>query len=240
MTRFAKRLVGTLLIVSTLVCVGIPEKVQAQMELPQPTETVVSLPNHLQHGLLKQGYSGYAVRQLQTNLKTLGYYKYGKITGYYGTITKQAVRNFQLAYSIHADGVAGSVTTREISHAILKRKMIADTTHYTGIKYVWGGASPSKGFDCSGFVHYMFRKFGVSVPRTTSSGMYKFGRPINRWKLRPGDLVFFAIEGKHISHVGFYLGNNKFISATSSKGIWVYSMNNSFWGPHFVGARRVY
>ncbi|ARU59666.1 hypothetical protein CBW65_00350 [Tumebacillus avium] len=241
MRLFAKRMLCSVLIAASLICTGLPAQAKSHVPQQQPaTEAAVNLPNTLTSGLLKQGYSGWAVRQLQTNLKTLGFYKYWKITGYYGTVTKQAVKNFQLAYSIRADGVVGPVTQREISHAILKRKMIADTTHYTGIKYVWGAESPSQGFDCSGFVYYMFRKFGVNIPRTTSSGLYKYGRAINRWKMQPGDLVFFAVEGQHISHVGFYMGNNKFISATSSKGIWVYSMSNTYWGPHFVGARRYY
>ena len=77
--------------------------------------------------------------------------------------------------------------------------------------------------------------------RTTSRDLYNIGTPVDTAHLQPGDLVFFAVnEPGVISHVGIYIGNNQFISATSSKGIWTYSLGNSFWSQYYVGAHRVY
>ncbi|WP_232698836.1 C40 family peptidase [Brevibacillus daliensis] len=119
-------------------------------------------------------------------------------------------------------------------------RLISDTYTYMGVPYVWGGESPS-GFDCSGFIYYMYNKHGIPTERTTSAVLYTMGKWVPIKQLQPGDLVFFALKkSKQVSHVGFYVGNNRFISATSSKGIHVYSLKNSYWGPAYVGAKRVY
>jgi cell wall-associated NlpC family hydrolase len=81
----------------------------------------------------------------------------------------------------------------------------------TGIPYVWGGASPRSGFDCSGLVQYVYGKLGISLPHYTVS-QYRRGRPVSRARLRPGDLVFFHGLG----HVGIYAGRGKYIHAPSS------------------------
>jgi cell wall-associated NlpC family hydrolase len=80
--------------------------------------------------------------------------------------------------------------------------------HLTGIPYVWGGASPRSGFDCSGLVQYVYGKIGVSLPHYTVS-LYGHGRSVARSRLRPGDLVFFSGLG----HVGIYAGHGKYIHA---------------------------
>lgn len=224
------------------VLVGVQVPVKAEAAVGQAVQPVAAGPL-LQAGpvhLLSWGSSGSAVWALQYRLKVLGYYTYYKVTGYYGSITTAAVKRFQAAYGLKVDGIAGPITQREVLHAIVKRKLVADTRNYLGKPYVWGSSNPRVGFDCSGFIYYMFRKHGYPIPRYTSYQLYTKGNWISRWKLRPGDLVFFAVEGARISHVGFYIGNNQFISATSSKGIAIYSMSNSYWAPHYRGARRVY
>lgn len=107
-----------------------------------------------------------------------------------------------------------------------------------GAPYRFGGTTPS-GFDCSGFVQYIFDKIGIELPRT-SSEQYQVGTAVNKEDLLPGDLVFFKGTYKSgISHSGIYIGNSEFISATTSQGVAVASMNNSYWKPKFAGARRV-
>lgn len=107
-----------------------------------------------------------------------------------------------------------------------------------GVPYRFGGTTPS-GFDCSGFVRYVFDKVDVNLPRTTGE-QYQLGEKISKKDLKPGDIVFFANTYKRgISHSGIYIGNNKFISATSSKGIAIVSLNNSYWGPKFVAGKRI-
>ncbi|MFC0214083.1 NlpC/P60 family protein [Paenibacillus chartarius] len=114
--------------------------------------------------------------------------------------------------------------------------LIVDTVEdYLGVPYVWGGTKPD-GFDCSGFVQYVYRQHGVELPRT-SREMYTVGDHVR--ELQPGDLVFFRTVGKTTSHVGIYIGDNRFISATTSYGVHVANLYSSYWGPKYVGARRV-
>ncbi|MCQ6279270.1 LysM peptidoglycan-binding domain-containing protein [Bacillus sp. EB600] len=111
--------------------------------------------------------------------------------------------------------------------------IIAEAKKYMGTPYRWGGNTPS-GFDCSGFVKYVFDKFGVSLPRTTSE-QWGATTPVNSPSI--GDLVFFETYQPGPSHVGIYLGNNQFISATDS-GVKISNMASSYWGPRYLGARK--
>jgi cell wall-associated NlpC family hydrolase len=102
----------------------------------------------------------------------------------------------------------------------------------TGVPYVWGGASPRSGFDCSGLVQYVYGKLGISLPHYTVS-QYRHGRAVSRKSLRPGDLVFFHGLG----HVGIYAGRGKYIHAPRSGSTvrWA-SLASS---PSYYGARRI-
>lgn len=107
-----------------------------------------------------------------------------------------------------------------------------------GVKYRYGGTT-TKGFDCSGFVQYVFKKASVQLPRTTSA-MYRVGQAVSKGVLKAGDLVFFKTSGHSaVSHVGIYIGGNQFIHSSSSKGVSIAAMNDSYWGKRYVGAKRV-
>ncbi|KEO82197.1 C40 family peptidase [Tumebacillus flagellatus] len=189
---------------------------------------------------LSIGMSGPSVSALQTNLNTLGYYTYPSITGYFGTVTAQSVKDFQSAYGLGVDGIAGPITQQNIARALVKRNLVADSASYIGIPYKWGG-STTAGFDCSGFVSYMFATHGVSIARSTSATMYTWGTPVAQDKLMPGDLVFYSLNmDGQVSHVGIYVGNGQFISALSSKGIYTQSLGNSYWAPKYMGAKRIF
>jgi peptidoglycan DL-endopeptidase CwlO len=117
--------------------------------------------------------------------------------------------------------------------------IISTAKSLIGVPYQWGGSSPS-GFDCSGFIYYVFSKAGIELPRM-SSDQYLSGQAVSRANLQPGDLVFFekTYNKSGITHSGVYIGNNQFISATSSRGIKIDSLSSSYWGPKYVGAKRI-
>lgn len=112
------------------------------------------------------------------------------------------------------------------------------TKSLTGIKYASGGTT-TRGFDCSGYVSYVFSKHGVKTPRT-SSGMYGSGASVSKANLQTGDLVFFNTSGRGVSHVGIYIGNGNFSHASSSRGVMVSKLNDPYyWGSRYVGAKRL-
>ncbi len=177
---------------------------------------------------------------LQKQLQELGYYAVPVTTGSLDSVTVQAIKTFQSDYGLLVTGNSDVATRTALDHAIVKKALVANTNNYIGVPYLWGGTTP-RGFDCSGFVYYMFNQQGVDMARTTSSSLYTMGTAISRSNLQPGDLVFYGVNTPGVvSHVGFYVGNNKFVSATSSSGIQVVSLDNSYWSKYFIGAKRVY
>jgi len=109
-----------------------------------------------------------------------------------------------------------------------------------GTPYKYGGNSPEYGFDCSGFIVHVFRQsLGVKLPRTTRKIRYS-GKAVQKKYLRAGDLVFFNTLRRKFSHVGIYLGNNRFIHAPSSGGsVRIDNMQASYWRGIYNGARRI-
>lgn len=118
-------------------------------------------------------------------------------------------------------------------------QILAKATEYLGTPYVYGGASPS-GFDCSGFVYYVYGTFGISVGRTPAE-QYSAGTVVDKASLQPGDIVLFAGTGSSsISHTGIYAGNGQFIHSPNSRSTVSYSdLTSGYWSEHFYCGVRV-
>ncbi|WKA58844.1 LysM peptidoglycan-binding domain-containing protein [Planococcus shenhongbingii] len=116
-------------------------------------------------------------------------------------------------------------------------KVVSTATSLIGIPYVWGGATTS-GFDCSGFIYYVYNKAGINLPRTNTTGYDARSYDVSNPKV--GDLVFFSNTYRAgISHMGIYLGDNKFIHAGGDR-VQITSLSDKYWGKHFDGFKRLY
>lgn len=199
---------------------------------------------------LKRGTISDDVAKLQTKLKEYGYYN-DVIDGRFGANTLSAVINFQMDAGLVSDGVVGATTWDALksfrgASSVSRGKpdlrkaqmMIEFAKQYLGVPYVWAGRSPG-GFDCSGYIYYVFEHFGVSLPRM-ADGQFEVGIPIPRNDLQPGDLVFFSTYEPGPSHVGIYLGNEQFLHASSGAGhVTITPMANPYHRDRYIGARRV-
>jgi cell wall-associated NlpC family hydrolase len=124
--------------------------------------------------------------------------------------------------------------------ADLRQALVALAMKLRDVRYVRGGSSPSTGFDCSGFVRYVFaHAIGLRLP-ANSARQFLAGVKVSRGDMQPGDLVFFHTRGrKRISHVGIYLDNGRFIhSPSAGKSVEVSSLDEAYWAKRFAGARR--
>ena len=109
----------------------------------------------------------------------------------------------------------------------------------SGIHYHAGGSSPETGFDCSGFTQWVFQQHGVTLPRQ-SDDQYRVGQGVQAGQLRLGDLVFFEIEKKGVSHVGIYIDHGWFIhSPSTGESVRKDNLGQQYWRQHFLGARRI-
>jgi len=119
----------------------------------------------------------------------------------------------------------------------LAGKIIEYAKQFVGVKYVYGGSSPN-GFDCSGFTQYVFKKFNIKVPRSAAE-YANIGTKVSRENLKPGDILLFDRNNDYrLGHVGIYIGNDKFIHASSSKGKVVIATLSKYSG-NILGIRRV-
>lgn len=122
----------------------------------------------------------------------------------------------------------------------IAQEVLMNALSLTGTKYKYGGSSPETGFDCSGFVRYVFQQAAsLALPHSTRA-LSQLGQVIPLEQLKPGDLVFFDTLKSAFSHVGIYLGDSRFIHAPSAGGnINVVNMNDAYWAKRFNGARRL-
>jgi cell wall-associated NlpC family hydrolase len=139
--------------------------------------------------------------------------------------------------------LTGSRLVRRFADGILNRSatlavnLTRNAMRFLGVPYVFGGTS-SSGFDCSGYVQHVFAMLGYHLPRTADA-QYAAGKRVSGAAMVPGDLVFFQTYAAGASHVGIYLGHDRFVHASSSRGVTVSSLHESYWSARYLGAKRL-
>ncbi|MDU4959967.1 MAG: NlpC/P60 family protein [Sporomusaceae bacterium] len=199
--------------------------------------------------LLKQGMEGEDVRQMQLRLQEFGYLDTA-VSGLFDEPTWRSLIHFQIDNGLDADGICGEQTraalregktiagSRGLPGSRRAAEIAAMARGFLGVPYAWAGASPN-GFDCSGFVYYLYLKAGVQLPRM-ADGQFAVGTPVSRAELQPGDLVFFSTYEPGPSHSGIYAGNNLFVHASSGAGeVTITSLAKPYYAERYLGARRI-
>ncbi len=202
---------------------------------------------------LKRDMTHPDVIELQQKLKQLGFFTENKLTNFFGSKTEDAVKKFQKSVGITADGTAGSKTlkaidiklhtasTSTVSRGDARPELGSTITKYAkeflGKPYKWG-ASNEKSFDCSGFTMYIYNNFNIKLGHSAAS-QFQEGIKIAKANLKQGDAVFFTTYKKGASHVGIFIGDNKFIHASSSGGkVIITDLNTAYYKSRYIGARR--
>lgn len=174
--------------------------------------------------------------------------------GVLGLRTRAAIRRFQRRNGLTPNGRLNRRTLRELGISTSRArprsvsgdsgaasetaaKAVAAVKSHIGAGYASGGNGPGA-FDCSGLTVASYREAGITLPRT-SFAQYEEGTAVERDDIQPGDLVFFDSNGPGASHVGIAVSEDTIVSATSSGGVMEHPIDDSYWGSHYVGARRV-
>ena len=142
-------------------------------------------------------------------------------------------------FGVNRESNSGSDKNNSSSSNTLTKgeKLVAYAKTFVGYPYVYGGSSPS-GFDCSGFMQYVCRQMGYTIKRTATAQLSN-GRKVSRNELKPGDLVFFGY-GKTATHVGMYIGNDKFVHAENSRtGVVISDLFSGYYSGRYLTARRI-
>ncbi len=194
----------------------------------------------------RQGDQGTEIAEVQARLERLGYDVIAD--GDFGIATVEAVKDFQKTHGMTADGLVGDKTYAalmgrampEISRGsnLITRRLINNAMQYIGTPYVFGGNSLYYGIDCSAYTQQIYASIGVNLPRTADY-QFECGTPVSRADLIPGDEVFFTTYTYGASHCGIYIGNGQFIHASSTYGVTVSSLSDSYYNSRYIGARRM-
>lgn len=213
-------------------------------------------------GVYSRGDSGSEVKKIQTRLKELNYFS-SSVTGFFGSITEKAVKDFQRKHALGVDGKVGAktsamlfsdkaqqanksdLTTDGEPEPVLTdaKRLINAASEKIGCKYVYGAEGPNT-FDCSGLVYHSLKSIGVKISRK-SSASYAL---VAAWKdvaaiadLQPGDLMFFrSSSSERISHMSIYLGGNQMLHAVPSAGAVTKASVSNYWKTNFVKGKRIF
>src|SRR5690625_3351549 len=191
------------------------------------------------------------VKQVQEILFYYGYYD-GTIDGIYGPLTENAISKLYSDNILQnsSEELSESTTTSvqeieeetnettDVVHVTAdstSQSVIHTATSLIGTPYSWGGTSPN-GFDCSGFIQFVYDQHDITIPRTVNE-IWNFATEVAEPSI--GDLVFFETYQAGPSHLGLYIGNNEFIHAGSSNGVQTSHLNESYWQSRYLGAKRI-
>ena len=189
--------------------------------------------------------SNWRLKVAQQKLQVLGFSD-ERPSGRMTEATSSALKSFQKQYKLKADGELNDATYQKLTwEAFAKegipkvkgKEIVSRAAKYKGVPYVFGGTT-TKGFDCSGYVQYVFKDCKAKLPRLADEQALQ-GIFVTQKQLRPGDLVFFTTYAAGASHVGIYAGDGQFWSASSSKGVMLSSLKDDYWKQRYYGARRV-
>lgn len=189
--------------------------------------------------------SNWRLKVAQQKLQVLGFSD-ERPSGRMTEATSSALKSFQKQHKLKADGELNDATYHKLTwEAFAKegipkvkgKEIVSRAAKYKGVPYVFGGTT-TKGFDCSGYVQYVFKDCKARLPRLADEQALQ-GIFVTQKQLRPGDLVFFTTYAAGASHVGIYAGDGQFWSASSSKGVILSSLKDDYWKQRYYGARRV-
>lgn len=193
---------------------------------------------------IQYGEKSNDVKEVQKVLAYYGYYT-DDIDGIYGPLTETAISNIKKEGLIEKEKILIDLPTNEevimneqsIPTENINNDIIATAKEYIGVPYVWGGAS-ANGFDCSGFIQFVYQSHDKTIPRTTRD-IWNFAKETNEPSI--GDLLFFETYQAGPSHLGIYLGDGNFIHAASSTGVTITNyQNNPYWNKRFIAAKSIY
>ena len=189
--------------------------------------------------------SNWRLKVAQQKLQVLGFSD-ERPSGRMTEATSTALKSFQKQHKLKADGELNDATYQKLTwEAFAKegipkvkgKEIVSRAAKYKGVPYVFGGTT-TKGFDCSGYVQYVFKDCKAKLPRLADEQALQ-GIFVTQKQLLPGDLVFFTTYAPGASHVGIYAGDGQFWSASSSKGVILSSLKEEYWKQRYFGARRV-
>ena len=228
-----RKTVALLTVVASLCC--LPWGVEAKKKTTtKPAATKVTVQQ-----------SNWKLKVAQQKLQVLGLYKErpsGKMT----SATETALKKFQQQHKLKASGKLDDKTYQKLNWEAFAKSgithvkgqdIVKQAAKFKGVPYKFGGVTP-KGFDCSGYVQYVFKNCRATLPRLADEQVLE-GVFVTQKQLKPGDLVFFTTYAPVASHVGIYAGKGQFWNASSSKGVMLCSLSDSYWKPRYYGARRV-